>query len=238
MSQRTEDSSNVTWEQEYNESNVYRVFLDTFPQYDNNTGIQITINLHNYAGDIMTYKKTCYTLILAGIMNISFSASADLFFSEYIEGSSYNKAVEIYNPSSEDIDLSSYSINLYSNGRSIANSTFPLSGIIEAHSVFVIAHPKADPIVLRQATITSGTINFNGNDAISLTKKGQPVDVIGQIGFNPGSEWGNKEVSTKNHTIRRKPFVMTGNTQEHSAFHPEIEWDGFDINTFDGLGWY
>ncbi|PKP10682.1 MAG: hypothetical protein CVU09_05565 [Bacteroidetes bacterium HGW-Bacteroidetes-4] len=42
----------------------------------------------------------------------------DLFFSEYIEGSSNNKALEIYNPTGADVDLSAYSVKLATNGAS------------------------------------------------------------------------------------------------------------------------
>ncbi len=43
----------------------------------------------------------------------------DLVISEYVEGSSYNKAIEIYNGTVSAIDLgaSGYKINIYSNGR-------------------------------------------------------------------------------------------------------------------------
>ena len=37
-----------------------------------------------------------------------------IFFSEYSEGSSYNKYIEIYNPTSETVDLAYYNfVNCY-----------------------------------------------------------------------------------------------------------------------------
>jgi len=39
-----------------------------------------------------------------------------LFISEYVEGSANNKAVEIYNPTDEAVDLSLYTVKRYSNG--------------------------------------------------------------------------------------------------------------------------
>ena len=176
--------------------------------------------------------------MISVILSFSASVSADLFFSEYIEGSAYNKALEIYNPSSEAVDLSDYSINLYSNGRSSANSSFSLSGTIKAYGVYVVANAKAASKILSIANQTSKTVNFNGNDAVSLTKKGIVVDVIGQIGSNPGSKWGSKKLSTKDCTLRRKNSVVTGVSRSNYPFDPHIEWEGFEKDNFSGLGWF
>lgn len=176
--------------------------------------------------------------IITGILCLSSMVSADLFFSEYIEGSAYNKALEIYNPSNKTIDLSEYSINLFSNGRSSANSIFSLSGEIKAYGVFVVANKKARSEILNLANATSKTVNFNGNDAVSLTKNGVVIDVIGKIGVNPGARWGNKNLSTKDCTLRRKAFVITGTSQSNYPFDPSVEWDGFKKDSFSGLGWF
>ena len=68
----------------------------------------------------------------------------DLFFSEYVEGWSNNKALEIYNPTNESIDLSAYSISRYSNGGT-SPSTTQLTGTIEPYSTFVVGLDKRDP---------------------------------------------------------------------------------------------
>jgi hypothetical protein len=68
----------------------------------------------------------------------------DLFFSEYVEGWSNNKALEIYNPTNENIDLSAYSISRYSNGGT-SPSTTQLTGNIEPYSTFVVGLDKRNP---------------------------------------------------------------------------------------------
>ena len=50
--------------------------------------------------------KKLYTII--ALFSISFLTAQTLFFSEYAEGSSNNKYLEIYNPTNADIDLSTY----------------------------------------------------------------------------------------------------------------------------------
>lgn len=62
----------------------------------------------------------------------------------------------------------------------------------------------------------------------------QNVDVFGQVGFDPGSQWGPPD--TQNNTLRRKPDVCQGDTDETDAFDPSLEWDGFGNNNFDDLG--
>ena len=181
--------------------------------------------------------KIYYTIIITGILSLSAPVFSDLFFSEYIEGSSYNKALEIYNPTNVAIDLSEYSINLFSNGNATANSTFSLSGILKNNDVYVVANKKANPEILSITNETSNTVNFNGNDTITLTKRGVVIDVIGQIGFNPGSKWSAKGLSTKNNTIRRKSSVTIGSSQPYNAFNLATEWEGFKNDNFSGLGW-
>ena len=165
------------------------------------------------------------------------AAVGDLFFSEYIEGGSYNKAVEIYNCTGSSVDLSQYSIELYSNGSATPSQSMSLSGSLADGNVFVIAHGSADPIILAEADVTnSSVINFNGDDAVVLLKSSVFVDVIGQVGTDPGSEWGTGDASTQDNTIRRKVDVCMGDPVGSDAFDPSIEWDGYAKDTFDGLG--
>jgi len=70
---------------------------------------------------------------------------AGLFVSEYIEGTSYNKAIEIYNGTGGPVDLSvgPYKLEIYFNGTDTAGATIPLSGSIPPGDVFVVAHSTA-----------------------------------------------------------------------------------------------
>lgn len=70
------------------------------------------------------------------------TSAADLFISEYVEGSSYNKAIEIYNGTGAEVDLADYQIHLYSNGASEASQTLELSGVLGHGEVFVIAQDR------------------------------------------------------------------------------------------------
>ena len=52
-------------------------------------------------------KKNLLLLFVLFISGVTM-AQTELFFSEYVEGSGNNRALEIYNPSSADINLSGY----------------------------------------------------------------------------------------------------------------------------------
>ena len=62
------------------------------------------------------------------------------------------------------------------------------------------------------------------------------LDVIGQTGFDPGTEWGTGLTSTADNTLRRKASVEAGDANGADAFDPSVEWDGFATDTSDGLG--
>ncbi|MFC1592135.1 lamin tail domain-containing protein [Thermodesulfobacteriota bacterium] len=181
-------------------------------------------------------------LIGCGVLLLCGSAGAALFFSEYVEGSSLNRALEIYNPDGAAVDLGSgaYRIEIYRNGSASPNSSISLSGTIAAGGVFVISHLGADAAVLAVADQTANAVHFTGDDAIVLRQggaSGTVLDVIGQVGIDPGSRWGTEPVTTSNHTLRRLPSVTSGDTDGGDAFDPADEWFAYDQDIFDGLGY-
>ena len=169
------------------------------------------------------------------------AAATDLFLSEIIEGSSNNKAVEIYNGTGAPVDLAAggYTLQFYFNGGTTANFNLALSGTIADGDTLVVAPSNANATLLAAADLVSGTSWFNGDDAIVLRKGGNAgalLDVAGQIGLDPGSQWGAGLASTADNTIRRKATVCAGDTDGSDAFDPAGEWDGYATDTFDGLG--
>jgi len=178
-------------------------------------------------------------LLLLGVVASSAHAQpTELFFSEYVEGSSNNKALEIFNGTGAAINLASggYNIQMYFNGSSAAGLTIPLTGTVASGDVFVIAQSSSSAAILATADQTDAAGWFNGNDAVVLRKGTTFIDVIGQVGFDPGIEWGTGLVSTADNTLRRKPTVLTGDPNGSNVFDPSIEWDGFASDTVSGLG--
>lgn len=159
-----------------------------------------------------------------------------VFISEYIEGSSYNKAIELYNGGDAAADLSAYELQFYFNGSATPGRYIPLSGTLAVGDVYVIAHGSADGDILTQADQTDSGSWYNGNDAVVLLQGGVAVDAIGQIGVDPGSEWGTGEVCTADNTLRRQSGVCVGDSDAYDVFDPALEWDGYAMDTFSDLG--
>jgi predicted extracellular nuclease len=168
----------------------------------------------------------------------SHSLIADLFFSEYIEGSSNNKALEIFNGTGAAIDLAAggYDIQMCFNGSASCLLTIPLTGVVGTNDVYVVAQATANATILAQADQTNASGWFNGDDAVLLRKAGVVIDSIGQLGFDPGTEWGTGLTSTADNTLRRKSTITAGDSNTADLFDPSVEWNGFAIDTFDGLG--
>jgi predicted extracellular nuclease len=187
---------------------------------------------------------------LAPAFLLSFAAFAvhaqapDLLISEYVEGSGTNKAIEIYNGTGAAVDLDSgqYRLELYSNGSTSITNSLALTGSIADGDVLVLCNATDSGITSRCDVTNTGTVNFNGDDALVLRRNsasagsGDIVDSIGQVGFDPGSEWGTGNQSTADNTIRRKDSICAGDTNPSDAFDPAVEWDGFATGTYDGLG--
>lgn len=177
-------------------------------------------------------------VLLAAAMSRPAAAPTELFISEYVEGSSNNKAIEIYNGTGAPVNLTTggYSLQMFFNGSTTPGLTINLTGTIADGDVFVLAQASANATILAQADQTSTAGWFNGDDAVVLRKGTTAIDVIGQVGFDPGAEWGASLTSTADNTLRRKSAICLGDPDGSNAFDPTAEWDGFATDTFDGLG--
>ena len=167
------------------------------------------------------------------------TVEAGLYISEYVEGSSFNKAIEIHNPGTAAVDLSAYTLALHSNGSATPTATMTLEGTLAPDAVIVIHHASWAAGPLPAGSIAnSAVINFNGDDALVLARNGAVLDQFGQVGFDPGTAWTSGTLSTLDRTLRRKAGVAQGSVPPSApaAWDLTAEWDGFPINAADGLG--
>lgn len=163
------------------------------------------------------------------------SSCSEIFFSEYIE-STGDKALEIYNPTTSIVDLSDYQVRRYSNGASTPTSTLSLSGNLIPGDVFVICNSTADSIILSEADIISGITGYNGDDAIELynTASGNSVDILGEIGIDPGTSWTVGSGATEDVTLVRMASVDAGNLTWMGG--SDQEWDVYGLAEFSYIG--
>jgi hypothetical protein len=184
-------------------------------------------------------------LLLSGLIGsawapvVSAATPTDLFISEYLEGSSNNKAIEIYNGTGTPIDLAAgtYALEQYANGGTTPVSSLALTGSLANGDVFVIAHSSAAAPILAAADLTTTALNFNGNDALVLRKGAAAIDSFGQVGVDPGLVgWGTDPADTVDNTLRRNAAISAGDANPADAFDPAGEYDSFGLDAFDGLG--
>ena len=151
-------------------------------------------------------------------------------FSEYGEGSSNNKWYELYNPTEESIDLSDYAIKTYYNGSETEGNslTFSPDTLLNPGEVFVVANSSSNETIQALKNITDGTANFNGDDALVLFKGSLVVDIIGKIGQDPGTSWDG---ITADRTLTRNVFSP-------NPLWNHLEWNVFNIDTFDYIGFH
>ena len=180
--------------------------------------------------------------------------TVNLFFSEYAEGSSNNKYVEIYNPSSTAVNLNNYQIKGTNNGTAWGDNgerELALGGNLAANSVYIICTDAADPAIIAKSDLAlpyESPVHYNGNDAIAIFGIDGSgnftvlMDVIGVQSSDPGpAGWNVAGVTgaTKDHTLVRKSSISKGNTNwENSAgtSTTDSEWEVKDIDDWTSLG--
>lgn len=165
-----------------------------------------------------------------GAFNLSLTFPAGIgnpterVFSERVEGSSVNKAIEIFNGTGSTIDRAANgnSIEICFNGHTTAATVADHTGVIAHGDVLVLADDGPDALILAPADqLITGNL-FNGDVAVALPKNNTVVDVIGQTGFEPCSQWGSGFAGTRCDTLRRQPFIQGGDTNGSDAIHPAV----------------
>ena len=155
--------------------------------------------------------------------------ATDLLFSEYIEGSGNNKALEIANNTGASVSLSAYTIKKQTNGAGSWSTGLALSGTLASGSKFTIVNSSMAsscyPTSSANISTTATELTFNGNDAVGLFKNGVLIDIIGT--FNGGT--ANFAIDV---TLRRKSTVTAPST----TFNLTSQWDSFTTDTCSNLG--
>jgi endonuclease I/chitodextrinase len=243
ISNQTDVSFKITWDASTDDTAVtgYEVYIDN--------SLITTVSTTTYTASGLTASTTYSVAILAKDGNNNKSAKStavnatttngassgnELFFSEYVEGSSNNKAIELANATGATINLTGYSIKRQSNGAGAWQNKLDLSGSIASGDVYVIINGQADNATLiAQADLVvpnsspnfGAPINFNGNDPVGLFKNDVLIDIIGT--FDGGSA-----NFARDKTLRRKASVSSPNT----TFDLANEWNEFTQNTVDNIG--
>lgn len=182
-------------------------------------------------------KKLLTLLICSLTFGVVSAQCNELFFSEYLEGASNNKAIEVYNATSATVNLGDYVIYRYNNGSPTPSDSLHMVGTLAPGAVYVAGNPSAVAGILAVSDTLHTITFFNGDDAMSLKNKvtGVVLDIIGIIGNDPGTNWTvGSAGATSEFTIVRMVGVQQGNT--NWAVSSANEWDVYAQNTITFLG--
>lgn len=149
-----------------------------------------------------------------------------LIISEYSEGASFNKFLEITNISDKDIDLSAYLLRIYTDGNESSTNQVQLSGTLAAGASKVYKNSKADatlPDGVEAEAIDDNVIKFNGNDPMAIICNDEIADLLGEIGSS--ADFG------KDVTLRRLSTV----TAPTATYNSE-EWETLGMDDLTGFG--
>ena len=215
-----------------------------------------TPSANAYGNDTFTYKANDgeYDSNI-GTVSITLPDAPDpvdettIFISEYAEGSSYNKYLEIYNPTGSEVDLTQYAFPSVANAPATTGqyeywNEFPAGAKIAAGGVYIIADDRADASITAKANHTHRYLS-NGDDGYKLVKGTKSnftvVDVLGDWQGDPGSGWdvAGTNNATKDHTLVRKPSIKKGNSNWDNSRGTDAtnsEWIVYDNNTWTYLG--
>jgi secreted PhoX family phosphatase len=156
-------------------------------------------------------------------------SATDLFISEYAEGSSYNKYLEIYNGTGSTVNLEDYAFPNVGNDPTVAGeyefwNDFPTGATIADGDVYIIADARADSLILAEADYTFNFLS-NGDDGFALVKGGSWIDadtdgnkdagevtgftildLLGDWNARPSNGWdvAGQSAATQNQTLVRK----------------------------------
>ena len=201
--------------------------------------------------------KQFYLYLVAALL-ITSKGFSQILFSEYSEGSSYNKYLEIFNYSNETVLLSQFVLTSCTNGCLNGNNffinEFPDGASIEPGEVYVVASTQADQFILSEADFTFQYCCGNGDDVYALMMSGltgdffdaeNALDIIGDdTTWQEGVGWDIAGVSeaTKNHTIVRKSTVSEHNAGNWSLSAgtniDDSEWIVLEIDDWSNLGYH
>lgn len=187
------------------------------------TAYSIYVKAKDAAGNTSASSNT-----ISVTTNSGTGTATDLLFSEYIEGSGNNKALEIANNTGASVNLSAYTIKKQTNGAGSWSTGLALSGTLAKGSKFVIVNSSMSsscfPTSAANISTTATELTFNGNDAVGLFKNGVLIDIIGT--FNGGT--ANFAIDV---TLRRKSIVTSPST----TFNLSAQWDSYSQDTCNNL---
>lgn len=184
-----------------------------------------------------TFQLRTLSVLLGALGAFTYSpwAQAQLMFSQYVDGSSNRKGLEIYNPDGTTVNLADYEIQQFNNGGTAKTATFRLQGSLTSKQKFLVGRSELQT-ELGSKVNQIAALSFNGDDAVVLVYKGTPVDRFGRIGERPETGWGTAVSSLGNSFKRIETENPALSIDATAAFDLDRSWSAWtNRNDFSNL---
>ena len=180
----------------------------------------------------------CLGLLPGAALAAEPTVASDLFISEYVEGSGSNKAVEIYNGTGVEVDLSQYTlvmVNFSGSGtptKDASEKSMSLTGTLGNGETFVYYNSgiNSELTSVKNKDSNNTVINFNGNDYVYLKKDDTVIDVIG------GTSTNMNDYSYSGAFAADCTLVRNADVTGPSATYQENQWTDQGKDVLTGLG--
>ncbi|MPL64020.1 hypothetical protein SDC9_09668 [bioreactor metagenome] len=177
-----------------------------------------------YSITVQAYDAAANSSASSTALSLTTTAAAtftELYFSEYLEGSSNNKAIEISNRTGSSIALSAYYIKKQVNGSTTWTAVATLSGTLANNTTYVVAHSSYALTCGGTINLKTTNLDFNGNDTVGLFKNNVLIDIIGTSGSS-----ANFALDV---TLRR-------NVSKPRTTYLASEWTSYSVDTCTNIG--
>lgn len=164
----------------------------------------------------------------SGTSSTNNSATVDisenqLIISEYVEGTA-TYAVELYNFSDTEADLSNYDFYVYNSSAVTPWKIVELTGKLGPKETYVIVGENSmDDNLKEKADLLTPELMFNGNQALAIIYKNNPVDIMGYPGYSLPYAKDVVLVRKMNHTTPRLEY-------------DEYDWIRYEMDDYQYLG--
>ena len=158
-------------------------------------------------------KKSYLSLLFVLLLGACFSndnnvINDDLIISECLSSNNLvDRAVEIYNKSEKQIDLSKYSLKIYKGSTDEYHEISFGDKKLDSHKTFVICFNESNDQLKSLSDMESSDLIFDGSWPMQLCKGKKVVDVIGTKGFKTDYFSGLDMIKKESVLFGRKQFV-------------------------------
>ena len=182
--------------------------------------------------------------------DVGSETGSPLLITQYHEGFSNNKYIELTNVSDSEIDLANFILTRWSNALtedfktdgSLPSSQLALLGMLPAGASFIVANPSATtPVAAGAADVTSDITFYNGNDSVVLYQgdTGVTANIVDAISVTFDGNEGNDTSVVRQNTLTGFNLDAGSNFRDFPVVWQEVsigEVDGSALGNNNSIG--